>query len=77
MGRMTRVEADRIYDASLKRFRAASAEFRKVTQRYRNREIGDREFIKARQTFKEEEAIADSAERAFIDECNIGFDSTV
>ena len=71
------VTPESIYDAALAEFRKASTEFRKVTERYRAREINDQEFLAAKAKFKEADEAFNVAETAFIDAKNraVGLDA--
>lgn len=58
------------YDKSLEDFRAASRDFNAATKQYRNQEIGDAEFLAAREKFNAAKVVADRAEIAYIEAKN-------
>ena len=65
-----RSEIDAKYDAALKVFRAASAKHNKVTLAYRNRTVGDAEFLASRAELRKAHEVFDAAETEYIAACN-------
>jgi len=59
-------EPEVAYDKSLEEFRAASREFRLISEAYRAKTIGDEEYLKGRAIFNKAVEVADEAEAAFI-----------
>lgn len=70
MKSLERIEAEKAYDKSLEVFRDASRKFSAITHKYRIREIGDEEFLAAREIFLQANRVADAAESEFINRIN-------
>jgi len=65
-----RSEIDAQYDAALKAFRIVSAKHNKVTLAYRDRTVGDAEFLASRAELRKAHEAFDVAETEYIAACN-------